>query len=240
VRGLREIFSARIGSCGIQKILFPSTCPLCGGPSDAEESSPICATCWSGIARYAGASCSICARIIPSVHGRTCGECLADRPAFERAYSFGLYEGALKEAINLFKFGKLRRFARGLGRFLSEMELPAADAATAVPLTRRGLLARGFNQSILLARELSREKDLELLPHAVRKMKETPPQAKLERKERLLNLRGAFRAEEKYVHGKTVILVDDVMTTGSTVRQCSRALLRAGAQKVYVVTLARA
>lgn len=112
------------------------------------------------------------------------------------------------------------------------------DAVTAVPLSKKRLLERGFNQSMLLGKHIAARSGAELLPHAILKVKETRPQAGLNRKERTRNLRGAFLAGD-CVSGKAVLLVDDVITTGATVGECAKALARAGAKEVFVAALAR-
>ncbi len=184
----------------------------------------------------------MCGEPLASGHGITCGECLADKPAFTKAYSYGLFEGALKEAIHSYKFSAIRRLAPPLADLVLSMGLPPVDAVAAVPLTKSRLLERGFNQSMLIAREIARRTGARLLPHALEKVKDTPAQAGLNRKERILNLKGAFicgAKDKNSVSGRTVLLVDDVITTGATARECAKTLVRAGAGEVYVAALAR-
>ena len=180
----------------------------------------------------------MCGEPLASEHGVVCGECLADRPAFAKVYAYGLFDGALKEAIHSYKFSAARRLARPLADLILSMDVPLADAVTAVPLTKRRLLKRGFNQSMLIGREIAGMTGARLLPHALEKIKDTPAQAGLNRKERIRNLKGAFICGQP-LSGETVLLVDDVITTGATVRECSRALMKAGAGKVCVAALAR-
>ncbi len=217
---------------------FPSECPRCGKPSDSPRHAPLCYECWGAISPYNGPSCGICGEPLASGHGSVCGECLADRPAFSKAYAYGLFDGTLKEAIHCYKFASIRRLAAPLAGLLGGLGLPAVDVVAAVPLTKKRLLERGFNQSMLLGREVARMTGAKLLPHALLKVKDTPAQAGLGRKERSLNLRGAFMCGGP-VSGQTVILVDDVITTGATARECSKVLAKAGAREVYVVALAR-
>lgn len=220
--------------------LFPSSCPICASASDSLAVAPICAACWQAMTPYAGPSCGICAQPLVSALATSCADCLTDSPRFTKAFSFGLYEGTLKEAINLYKFSKLRRLSEPLGELFSGLPLPPVDALAAVPLTKKGILERGFNQSLLLGKPLSRRLGVPLLPHALRKERQTSPQATLARKQRLKNLKGAFWADSAGVSGKTILLLDDVMTTGATARECSKALVKAGAKEVFVATLARA
>jgi ComF family protein len=110
-----------------------------------------------------------------------------------------------------------------------------------VPLHPKRLRWRGFNQSVLLGRELSRVFRLSLDPFLLQRKVETPPQTQLNEEERRRNVRGAFAVNpEKSLQNRSVLLLDDVYTSGATVNECSRCLKRAGAREVYVLTLARA
>jgi ComF family protein len=120
-----------------------------------------------------------------------------------------------------------------------QIELPSIDAIVPVPMHPRGLRERGFNQSLLLAKVISKGSRVPLVPNGLLKEKDTPPQLGLTAKERVTNLSGAFSAVRSF-SGMSVLLVDDVMTTGSTARACSKALLKAEAKSVTVLTLARA
>ncbi|MEW6569560.1 MAG: ComF family protein [Nitrospirota bacterium] len=160
-------------------------------------------------------------------------------PPFSRAMSYGLYEGSLAEAINQLKFGGIRRLSRYLGDLLLSMDLPEMDAIVPVPLNVKKLRKRGFNQSLLIARRIAKKKEIALLMDVLSKKKETQPQTDLPAKERLVNLKGAFEIRGN-VRGLKLFLVDDVMTTGTTVRECSMQLMRAGAKEVVVLILARA
>ncbi|HMK49953.1 MAG TPA: ComF family protein [Thermodesulfovibrionales bacterium] len=153
--------------------------------------------------------------------------------------AYGLYDGVLKEAISQFKFHGLRRLWRPLGSLLSVLEIPRYDVIVAVPLTARGLRQRGFNQSLLIARSISGEKGIPIYLDALFKIKETPPQVGLSAGVRRSNLKGAFTAKGD-LKGASVLLVDDVVTTGATVGECSKALLKAGAKEVSVLAIARA
>jgi ComF family protein len=153
--------------------------------------------------------------------------------------SYGLYEGALMEAIHLLKFRGTRRLARPLSTMISGLDLPEdADVIMPVPMTRTALVKRGFNQSALVAAGVGRERGISLRLDLLHKIKETPPQLGLSRRARLSNLRGAFSAEPG-VKGLRVIVLDDVITTGATMRECARALKRAGAAEITALSSAR-
>ncbi len=173
-----------------------------------------------------------------SEYAKICGQCIKKAPPFSRAITYGHYEGALAEAINQLKFHGLKRISKTLGKLLLSLDLPETDGMVPVPLTIKRLKERGFNQSLLIARVISRETDTPLLIDILAKKKETPPQIGLSAKERLLNLKNAFEVKGN-VKGLRLMLVDDVMTTGATVTECSKVLMKAGAKEVIVLTLAR-
>lgn len=219
--------------------MYPSACPVCGKATGCSPASPICGQCWDGVLPLGRHSCGICAKPLGSVHAGTCGECLKHRPPYRKAFSFGEYAGTMKEAIHLLKFGAVKRLARPLGALLAVLDLPPADFIVPVPLSLGGLRQRGFNQTLLIAREAARRKGIPLETGLLYKKKDTPPQVSLSRSARLVNLRGAFGAR-RTLEGGRVLLVDDVITTGATVGECSKTLLKAGAEEVYAASLARA
>jgi ComF family protein len=161
------------------------------------------------------------------------------RPPFSKVIFYGIYEGVLAEAINQLKFHDLRRLSKPMGTLLVDLELPVIDGILPVPLSIKGLRERGFNQSLLMARVLSKSSQVPLFMDILWKKKETLPQIGLSRKERSTNLKKAF-AVKGDIRGLRLLLIDDVMTTGATVTECSNVLMKAGAQEVTVLTLARA
>ncbi len=219
-------------------VVYPSLCPVCKNPSDVFQCAPICSNCWDAIKRYNGPACRICAAPLVSEHANLCGECLREVPPFSLVVNYGLYSGALSEAIHLLKFSGLKRIAVPLGRLLLELPIPAADGIVPVPVTAITLRTRGFNQTLLLSRILSKHLRLPVKMDLLLKKRDTLPQIGLRAKERLSNLKNAFEVKGR-ADKLRLLLVDDVMTTGATARECSKALLRAGAKEVVVVTLAR-
>lgn len=144
----------------------------------------------------------------------------------------------MAEAINLMKFFRLKRLSQPLGSLLLNLQIPECDAIVPVPLSKQALIERGFNQSLLLAKMLSEKLKKPLLIDLLLKKKDTPPQVGLSAKERYKNLRGAFEVKGK-ISNQKLLLVDDVLTTGATAKECSRTLLKAGAKEIVVITLAR-
>ncbi|OHE60707.1 MAG: hypothetical protein A2Z47_15895 [Thermodesulfovibrio sp. RBG_19FT_COMBO_42_12] len=173
-----------------------------------------------------------------SEYSDICGQCLKKAPPFFKVINYGLYEGAIAEAINQLKFHGVKRLSKPLGILLQSLDLPAMDGVVPVPLSIKGLRERGFNQSLLIARIVSKKISAPLLMDILIKKKETPPQVGLSAKERLLNLKNAFEVKGN-VDGLRLLLIDDVMTTGATVTECSRVIMKAGAKEVIVLTLAR-
>lgn len=193
---------------------------------------------------------------------RVCTPCRRVPPQFERAVAYGVYEGEMREMLHLLKYEGLTSMADVLGdRLATAMEeLAETNAAeetlvVTVPLFRHRLGrparhrgGRAFNQADLLAvaalRELKRRRPgwrLRLMPDAMERVRETQSQFGLDPRGRRANVRGVFRVpDDAAIAGREVILIDDIFTTGATVRECSRVLRRAGAKRVRVATLSRA
>jgi competence protein ComFC len=161
------------------------------------------------------------------------------RPPFSKVIFYGIYDGVLAEAISQLKFHGLKRLSKPLGTLLLDCELPVIDGILPVPLSVKGLRERGFNQSLLMAKILSKNLQVPLFMDILWKKKETLPQIGLSKKERSTNLKKAFEVKGD-IRGLRLLLVDDVMTTGATITECSKVLMNAGAQEVIVLTLARA
>ncbi len=151
----------------------------------------------------------------------------------------------LREVVHKFKYGRQASLGKPLGQLMAQACQPwfrpsALDLIIPVPLHRRRLRWRGFNQSVLLGRRIGREWGIPLDPFVLTRKTETPPQSTLSLKERKPNVRGAFSlAPRRTVAKMRLLLVDDIYTSGATVNECTRVLLQAGAQDVQVVTLAR-
>jgi len=226
------------GFSSFLNLLFPSTCPVCGNDSDRHRYNPFCEQCWKGIKRYSGPACLTCGIPVVSAHTTHCESCLKAPPPYSRIICYGIYDGALRKAIHLLKFNGVKRLARPIAMLLSELALPEADAIVPVPLHYGRLREREFNQTALIGRHISRAHGIPLLLDVLRKEKETPAQINVTGKERLKNVKNTFSAG-KTVNGLRLLLVDDVITTGATVHECSKVLAKAGANAVTVVALAR-
>jgi len=173
-----------------------------------------------------------------------CGACLHDRPHYDQARAAVVYDGICREMIHGLKYDCRTHLRRPLALLTAERVASfalGADMLVPVPLHVRRIRQRGFNQSILLGELLSCEWGMPLERRAMQRVRWTEPQINLSASERRQNVRGAFKLSGSVdVSGRRVILVDDVITTGSTVDECARVLRAGGADRVLVVTIARA
>lgn len=234
--------------------LYPPRCRACGGRIYGSDAEYFCAACWPEIRIIAHPLCTICGRPFVDASGddHRCGGCLSRPPHFTRARAWACYpreemsDHPLRRVVQKFKYGRRVSLGKPLGRLMAQgckefLKECAVDMILPVPLHPKRLRWRGFNQSVLLARQVSREYDIPLDPFVVYRSKETPPQTQLTEAERRKNVRGVFSLNpQKPIDGKRVLLVDDVYTSGATVNECSRCLKQGGAKEVYVLTLARA
>lgn len=229
----------------IVDVILPPVCALCG--KDVRRDS-LCRGCEAMLELKAIRSsfCRVCG--IPFASGssptHTCAACCVEKPLFVAARSAFIYDGSALDAIHAFKYNGRVALARALGAFAAQAApCPCngrPDVVMPVPLYKTRLKERGFNQSLLIAREISCLQKTPLDYANLRRIRPTEPQVLLTAKERTKNVKGAFALERPdMVRGKAVLLVDDVYTTGATIRECAKALQSAGAA-VYAVTLARA
>lgn len=223
-------------------LLYPPRCLLCGtlgGPSG------LCAACAGQIAPVPPPWCARCGQSLGQ--STDCFNCGSRLPAFACARSMGHADGILRGAIHHFKYRDRPQLAEPLGALLADFaraQSPALhdlafDALLPVPMHRVRQRLRGYNQSERLARVLSRELGLPLDTQMLTRPRPTRPQVGLAGEARRSNLRAAFAVPcPELVSGKTLLIVDDVATTGSTLDACALALKAAGAKSVYALTLA--
>lgn len=204
----------------------------------------LCAFCNRKICQNPKPYCERCGRSIDN-SGALCAECRKTKLHFSAARSAYIYDGALKEVIRAFKYKGKLTLGAGLARllmdFIKENEdmILGIDAITFVPLQNGRMRERGFNQSKALASRIAEEIKIHC-PDLLEKIRSTKNQNELSRDGRLCNLRGAFRIRRgSDIKGLRILLVDDVMTTGSTLSECSKTLFDAGAAEVRCLTLAR-
>lgn len=225
--------------------IFPPRCPACARHL---RQSAFCASCLAAIVPAGSPLCPTCGESFPGAGpDHRCSRCLTRSPHFDRARACALYRSdersPLIEALRRFKYQREITLAPVLGVFLADhCPLPVDhDLVVPVPLDLARLRWRGFNQAAVLARVLADRWRRPWHPMALQRCRATPPQVGLGRDDRRRNVAGAFAVRERTaVRDRTVLLVDDVMTTGATVEECAKTLRRAGARRVDVVALARA
>lgn len=224
--------------------LLPPRCIGCGA---IVEDVGLCGACWGSLRFLGPPACHCCAYPFEyEVPGETlCPACLRERPAFDRARSVFAYDDASRSLVIEFKHAD-KTFAApplaGMMRRAGGDLLADAGLIAPVPLHRRRLFARRYNQAALLASALARQSNAPLAVDLLVRRRHTQPQGRMSPTARRRNVRGAFavRAQRKsLLDGKRVLLIDDVLTTGATVGECARVLRRAGASAVDVLTLSR-
>jgi ComF family protein len=225
-------------------LVFPSFCVVCRTLLGEPTNGPLCAACLRQLPRHTG---PVCGCGVPLGTGVTppCGRCRRGLSVFDAGASLGPYEGTLRTVLHALKYSRRRRLAARLADVL------LADPHVRALLTPEALLApvplsgqreheRGFNQSELIARAVGRATGLTVVARALIRSRDTPSQAGLTAAQRRHNVAGAFSVRQRQaVAGRTVIIVDDVLTTGATARACAAALRDAGAASVGVLTVAR-
>jgi competence protein ComFC len=228
-------------------LVWPSSCRLCGRLLERPGERVVCAACLDTLEPRRTSYCVRCGRFFDGrAAPHLCRDCLASRPLYSRHRSGAPYQGNLRQVIILMKYEGFRVLGRDLAAFAlralgDQWPLWAGlDAIVPVPLHGKKLKRRGFNQAEIVARAIGRVKGIPVRRGVLVRVRNTPAQTSLEGRDRRRNLAGAFAVRRPgWVRGKTLLLVDDVYTTGSTIRECCRALRRAGAEEVRAMTLAR-
>lgn len=227
--------------------LFPPHCQLCGQPAD--QRLDVCSGCRADLSRLT-TCCARCAEPLTD-SSRLCGRCQQKLPVFDSVFAPFIYTQPLTRLITSFKYRRQTSAGHSLGVLLAEAVIDAhrtdkleqPDCLVPVPLHPWRQLSRGFNQSGVLARDIARDFkanaiDVPVNQHLLERTRRTQPQSGLSLPERRKNLKGAFQVNGK--PPKQVALVDDVMTSGSTVNECARVLKQAGCEVVQVWVVARA
>lgn len=227
--------------------LFPPLCHICRSFIADAGQLHICPACREQLPQVVPPRCTRCG--VPFAGGGSdhlCGRCLTDPPHFDAACSQLLYEGAARDLLHRFKYQHKTHLRRplallaleGLTEFITGQK---PDLIVPVPLHRSRLRSRGFNQAVLLGSVFSVRLALPMLVDGLVRIRWTEPQIELSADQRRSNVRDAFRCKRpEAVAGKRILLLDDVMTTGSTADECAKELKKAGAGYVLVATVARA
>jgi ComF family protein len=245
-----SLLARRLSSLGKlgELLLFPSSCQVCEALLEKPGEKVVCRYCLEKLKRTDSPFCLCCGHFFDGAgEPHLCADCLGNRPPFTRHRSGARYEGIAKDIILLYKYrgfevlsGVLADFLiRSLGR--EEDLWSGVEAVIPVPLHPAKEKSRGFNQARLLAKRLAQQKNIPLTKGRLVKVRPTAAQTSLQARERETNLKGAFQVNKTAgLKGKIVLLVDDVYTTGSTIRECSRVLKKAGVMEVRAVTVVQA
>lgn len=226
-------------------LCFPAFCRSCQKWLGPGQGKFFCPTCWDKIPPIEN-YCSCCGLLVfTQTDSVLCANCRTKKPSFRQARAVGVYEGILRQAIHIFKYeGKT-----SLGRQLAQLMVDyfpdywqswEYDFILPVPIHPHRLREREFNQSFVLAHHLGKNFGTPIMSGNLQRAKFNQPQAGLKQKERLANIKGCFALENpELIQGKKLLLVDDVYTTGATVRECARVLSSAGIDFMDVYTLSR-
>lgn len=216
-------------------LVFPPRCVACG-----DRGAWLCPRCVDAMPRISRPRCARCA--IPVTQATLCQNCERRPPEFDSLVCEFLFEGTARIAIHQLKYKRAQHLARSLVAALVAVssDLPVGDIIVPVPLHLTRKHARGYNQSTLIARALSMRLEIGLAEPGLVRVRDSPTQVSLPAAQRWANVRDSFAAEPGIVSRKSVVLVDDVATTTSTLRAAASALRRAGAIRVDAVVIARA
>ena len=226
-------------------ILFPRICLHCKNDIHHLNENILCLACLRQLKQISGFFCAKCGKPIDS--GMHCYHCkkLKIKPKCSFIRSAFIFNEPMRSAIHEYKYNCKPYLSKTLGLWMRETlktnsEFKDFSFLLPVPLARKKLAQRGFNQSDLLADIIAEKKDFEVIKDAVIRIKNTKPQATLNKEARKTNISGAFSAlKPKLIKGKNIILIDDVATTGNTLEELAKTLKKAGARKVAAFTLAR-
>lgn len=217
-------------------LIYPPVCGGCGKPG-----SRWCADCQANVPLLQGPLCEKCG--LPQEKAGLCSDCRLEKRSFHSLRSWAIFENPIRNALHSLKYrrdmGLGDALAFHVAGFLEELNWPV-DMVVPIPLGRRRLRERGYNQVGLIARPLALLLKIRYSRRALARQRETRSQVGLSREERRENVSGAFRADGSLVAGKTILVMDDVATTGSTLSSGAEALLASGAKEVYALTVARA
>lgn len=227
-------------------VLLPPICHMCHSFIPNADAIHICTICHDRLPLVMSPLCPICG--IPFTGAgldHFCGSCLTHPPHYDTARAHFLYEGAVRDMIHSFKYNRMTHLRKplalltlqGMREFVTDQN---PHLIVPVPLHRSRLRERGFNQAVLLGSVLSRQLSLPIRTNVLVRTRPTEPQIELPAAERRSNVKGAFAViRQESVVDKRILLLDDVMTTGSTMDECAKELKKAGAATVIAVTVAR-
>ncbi len=225
-------------------LIYPARCLLCQEYLNPETQNTLCPSCRESIELNHPPFCLKCSRHI-NTHGKLCRECRQTDFHFDHAWSTSIYNDSMKELIHLFKYqnrtGLRTFFVSHMLQFIGHhhIDMKQFDGLVPVPLSGTRFRERGYNQSALLAEMISKEFSIPIFEQCLLRVKHTKNQALLGKKDRFTNVTGAFRIKDsRVVKDKSILLIDDLLTTGATLSQAAFELKQAGAEGVFAMTLA--
>ncbi|MFO7936778.1 MAG: ComF family protein [Kiritimatiellia bacterium] len=250
--GIRELYSNKTAKWISQvselfyDTVYPRVCPVCGCPSD-RPARCLCWDCFNRIELLKSGLCSLCGNPLTGNPqcGFLCQACRERKPFFDRARSAAHFNGVMREIILSFKYQNALWLKRDIADTMYGVlqiweDLHAVDVVVPVPLFRTRLRERSYNQSLVLAEILAERMDRRMDSRSLKRIRGTVTQTKFNAAQRRKNIRGVFKVvRPEWVRKRTVLLVDDVMTTGATLSECARELKKAGSRQVFAVSAAR-
>lgn len=233
---------------GLADIIYPRVCLACKNKiTESSVDKLICPACWSKIRKNLPPFCHRCGRQLkpPYLTKNICSKCLKKDLHFDRAFSPCIYEGTTKELIHSFKYNNRDHLGQALSNLMVEfikeynLAIDVIDYIVPVPLYKTRLREREFNQAQVLSKHIAEEFDKKTSQDILIRNRYTKTQTELETTERYKNVKGSFTVQnEQLIKDKNILLIDDVLTTGATTSEASFALKLAGANIVFVLTLA--
>lgn len=200
----------------------------------------VCQPCQQELPWHAAPFCQQCALPLPTAHPKVCGQCIKQAPAFTKTNAVFRYAFPIDRILQAYKYQERLAVADFFGRnCIEQVSKPTLiDCLIPMPLHPSRLKNRGFNQSLEIARVLSKSWDLPLDQHSCQRIKNTPPQASLKLKDRIKNMNNAFECHGQF-DGQHILVIDDVMTTGASLNALAKSILKAGAASVNCLVMAR-
>ena len=222
--------------------VYPKRCPLCDGLLKRNEPL-ICRRCAADFSFIKGRTCKRCGRLLKSLYEEECFECLKHEPLFDVAFGPFKYTGDIRESLVRFKYHGRAEYASFYAKSIWAygeriIKRFAPDVIINVPVYRKRLAARGYDQAYLIAYELSKVSGIKVYKNAVKRIRNTTAQKELGSEERRRNIKGAFELSGKADIPKRVLLIDDILTTGRTADAVCRVLKEGGAEHICLAVAA--
>lgn len=223
--------------------IYPAQCRVCENVIGIESVPYVCDTCWINVDFIVPPWCEICG--MPNTEG-ICVNCATKPPQYGKLRTIGIYHGTLQHLIHLYKFEKRTNLVKHLVQLIlanlpNDLSFDEYDYILPIPIHKKRLRERGFNQATLLADYICKKSDNQMLTDALIREKNTSPQSSLDREARQTNIIGAFTLRNsEAIRDKKILVLDDVYTTGATVREVVKVLWNADPIEIDVLTLARA